>query len=139
MVVRESTSRSMRSNRSVGTSVEVVFRKALWAAGIRGYRKNVRVLPGSPDLAFSKKRVAVFIHGCYWHRCARCQKDAAFKTNEGFWRAKLAANVLRDAASEQRLIDIDYRVVIVWECEVKKNLADSVERVKRALEPDTAQ
>lgn len=136
LVVRESTSRSMRSNRSTETTLEVRFRKALWTAGVRGYRKNVRRLPGSPDIVFTKQRVAVFVHGCYWHRCPRCRKDARFNTNEQYWRSKLSDNVERDASNELKLKDIDFQVVVVWECEVKKDLEGCVRRVKVALGVD---
>jgi DNA mismatch endonuclease (patch repair protein) len=138
LVVRESTTRSMRSNRAKDTALEVGFRRALWAAGVRGYRKHVRALPGSPDLAFTSKKVVVFIHGCYWHRCPRCQKDAHFNTNAQFWHSKLAENVERDAANERKLKDIKFRVLVVWECEVKKDLAGAVRRVKEALGVDNS-
>ncbi|WP_038473213.1 very short patch repair endonuclease [Fimbriimonas ginsengisoli] len=133
LVVKESTSRSMRANRSKDTTLEVTFRKALWRAGIRGYRKHVRSLPGSPDLCFSSKRVAVFMHGCYWHRCPVCKKDAPLKTNVEFWRSKLEASVERDVRSRERLEALGYHVLIIWECEVRKNLESCVERVRTAV------
>ncbi len=138
LIVRESTSRSMRSNRSKETTLEINFRKALWAAGVRGYRKNVRDLPGCPDLLFGRKKLAVFLHGCYWHRCPRCRKDAPLKTNEAFWRSKLASNVDRDMLNEQRLRDLGFSVVVVWECDVRKDIEGSVRRVREALEAEEA-
>ena len=133
LLVRANTTRSMQANRSKETSPEIRFRKALWAAGLRGYRKNVRALPGKPDIVFAGKLVAVFVHGCFWHRCPKCRKDANFNTNEAFWRAKLSANVTRDSDDERELREIHFKVVVVWECEVKKNLELCVQRVKDAL------
>ena len=133
MVVKEATRRSMRANRSSNTSLEVFFRKALWAAGFRGYRKNVRKLPGSPDLVFPKKKLAVFLHGCFWHRCPKCHKDAQFKTNEEFWRAKLAENVNRDTANQHALLDLGFQILVIWECEVKGDLGSTVARVAQVL------
>jgi DNA mismatch endonuclease (patch repair protein) len=133
MVVKESTARSMRSNRSTDNRLEVNFRKALWSSGLRGYRKNVRKLPGCPDVVFGKSGVAVFVHGCYWHRCPKCQKDAPLKTNEAYWRSKLAANVERDAISEERLRALGFYVVVIWECEIRRDIQEAVSRVRDAI------
>lgn len=123
----------MRSNRGTETNLEVRLRNALWASGIRGYRKNVTKLPGRPDVLFGSKRLAVFIHGCYWHRCPRCNKDAKFHTNEAFWRSKLQSNVERDQRNEEALTQLGYRVLVIWECEVKRDLAGCVDQVRDAL------
>lgn len=71
--------------------------------------------------------------GCYWHRCPRCRKDAPLKTNEAFWRSKLASNVDRDALNEQRLRELGFSIVVVWECDVRKELEGSVRRVLDSL------
>jgi len=133
LLVKESTRRSMMANRSSGTSIEISLRRALWAAGIRGYRKNVAKLPGTPDLVFGRQKVAVFVHGCYWHRCPKCRKDAAFKTNEAFWRSKLDENVQRDARNQARLLALGYENLVLWECELKKSIDECVDRVRECL------
>jgi DNA mismatch endonuclease (patch repair protein) len=136
MVVRESTSRSMRSNKGKDNKLEVEFRKALWAAGVRGYRKNVGKLPGRPDLVFRAKKLVVLVHGCFWHRCPKCKRDANFLTNEGYWRSKLDANVERDERNRLELMAQGFEVVEVWECEVRRNLGEAVGRVRAALGKD---
>lgn len=119
--VSDATARSMRSNRSVDTVPERLLRKHLWKRGIRGYRKNVRMLPGAPDLVFGRRRKCIFVHGCFWHGCTACRKQWLPKTNRAYWKAKLDYNKKRDAVNEKRLRDLGYDVLIVWECEVRRD------------------
>ena len=86
-VVKESVRRSMQGNTSTETEPERLLRAALFQSGVRGYRKNVRKLPGTPDVVFGKQKLAVFVHGCYWHRCPRCTRNIHPKTNSKFWQA----------------------------------------------------
>lgn len=123
----------MSSNRSKGTRPEVALRKALWASGLRGYRANLRSVAGTPDVVFTKHRLAVFVHGCFWHACPNCGRFRYPKQNAAYWRQKIEANRVRDAETQRVLIDAGYRTVVVWECEVKKDLAGCVERVRSAL------
>jgi len=119
LFVAEATRRSMQGNRSVGTQPEETLRKALWAAGIRGYRKNVKGLPGKPDIVFPRLKLAVFVHGCYWHQCPICTRNRAPKTNAAYWQAKFAANQERDERNAEGLRGLGYQVLVVWECQVK--------------------
>lgn len=121
--------RSMQGNRGVETRLELSLRKALWAARIRGYRKNVRKLPGKPDLVFGRAKLAVFVHGCYWHQCPRCTRNRTPKTNALYWEAKFAANRERDERSVASLEAMGHRVLVLWECEIKGDLAGCVEKV----------
>lgn len=123
----------MRSNRAKDTGPELTFRKALWTAGLRGYRKNVKSLPGSPDVVFGSAKVAVFVHGCYWHRCPTCTRDLNPKRNAEFWQAKFERNVERDRKAQADLTAMGYRVVVVWECEIKKRIGEAVESVRQAI------
>lgn len=82
-------------------------------------------LPGRPDIVFPTKKVAVFVHGCYWHRHEGCQKTTTPGTNIEFWLTKFAANVERDKRKERQLEEIGWRVKIFWECEIEKD-ADRV-------------
>jgi len=123
----------MKSNRSTDTEPELRLRKTLWALGVRGYRKNVRDLPGRPDLVFRAKRVVFFVDGCYWHRCPRCRKDAPLKTNKEFWQAKLEATVERDRRNDDLLSELDFTVVRLWECDLRADLHACVRRVQAAL------
>jgi DNA mismatch endonuclease (patch repair protein) len=131
--VAEGTAKAMRANRAVETSPEVRLRKALWAAGLRGYRKNVRRLPGVPDVVFGRARLCVFVHGCFWHGCERCARNLSPRQNAAYWQAKVARNRDRDARHEAELAAAGWQVMVVWECELKDDLAAAVERVRRRL------
>ncbi|MGV3614500.1 MAG: very short patch repair endonuclease [Fimbriimonas sp.] len=119
LTVAEATRKSMRANRGTETAPERRLRKALWADGLRGYRKNVRHLPGKPDVVFGRARLAVFVHGCYWHQCPHCTRNLTPKTNAAFWQAKFAANEARDGRNREALAAMGYRVHTVWECQMK--------------------
>lgn len=131
--VSEGTRRSMSSNRSKDTKLELAFRKALWASGLRGYRKNVRRLPGCPDVVFGRHRLAVFINGCYWHGCESCGRFRWPKRNAGFWQSKIERNRMRDAEAIKNLESLGYTAITVWECEIKRSLQGCLERVRMAV------
>ncbi|GIK32988.1 MAG: very short patch repair endonuclease [Armatimonadota bacterium] len=129
--VSEAVRRSMRGNRSKGTSPELRLRKFIWAAGVRGFRTNVRSLPGVPDIVFGKSRVAVFVHGCFWHSCPRCLGSRIPRTNSKYWSKKLSRNRERDAEATHELQLMGYRVHVVWECELRGDrLEETVHRIK---------
>lgn len=116
----------MRANRSV-SAIEIRFRSALWAAGGRGFRTGRR-LPGRPDVVFPGVRLAIFLHGCYWHRCPSCApRDVV--ANAAFWRDKFEANLGRDAAAEIALEADGWSVEIVWEHEVRGDVACAATRI----------
>ncbi|GEM_PF-1171314 len=129
-VVEEATAKTMRANRGQDTKPELALRRALWAAGLRGYRKNRKGLPGRPDVAFGKAKLAVFVHGCYWHQCPRCTRNRSPKTNAAYWQAKFDGNAARDARNLAALHDAGWRTLVVWECELKKDVATVLERVR---------
>ena len=132
-VVAEATRRSMQGNRSTNTSPEVKLRKALWAAGLRGYRKNVRKLPGKPDIVFGRAKLAIFVNGCYWHQCPKCTRNRAPKTNARYWAAKFEANQQRDQRIHAELAALGYVVCVAWECDVKSNLEALLADIKSRL------
>ena len=132
-VVKESVRRSMQSNTSVETEPERLLRAAVYAAGLRGYRKNVRRLPGTPDIVFSRAALVVFVHGCYWHRCPRCTRNVHPQTNAEFWAEKFARNVARDKKNRRELRRMGFRVLVFWECDVRKDVDRCVAKVKLAL------
>jgi DNA mismatch endonuclease (patch repair protein) len=133
LVVREATRRSMQSNTAVGTKPEETLRKELWRAGHRGFRKNVRKLPGSPDILFPKYRLAVFVHGCYWHGCPECIGGRIPKTNREYWRAKIARNIERDEQSIALLNELGYRTLTIWECQIRADVNESVRLISLEL------
>lgn len=134
LVVAEATAKAMRGNRGRDTKPEIALRKALWAAGLRGYRKNVRRLPGTPDIVFGRARAVVFVHGCFWHGCPACTRNLAPKTNAAYWSAKRAQNAERDARHQAELARQGYRVLVVWECELAGGLPEVVARVRGLLD-----
>ena len=112
----EQRSALMARVKGVDTKPEMYVRRALHARGYR-YRVHVANLPGRPDLVFRKRRTAVFVHGCFWHRHG-CKRSSEPKTRTDYWRDKFAANVARDKRNEERLVRDGWRVFVVWECEI---------------------
>lgn len=131
LVVREQVRRSMQSNRGTGTQPEERLRRALRDLGTTGYRKNVRGLPGTPDIVFPAAKLAVFVHGCFWHGCRLCGTYRVPKTNEAFWREKVRRNQERHQARLEELDGLGYRTLTFWECQLKADL-DAVARLIRA-------
>jgi DNA mismatch endonuclease, patch repair protein len=127
-------SRIMRSVRRANTNPELAVRKSLHAFGLR-YRIHRKDLPGTPDIVFPSQRLAIFIHGCFWHRHVNCAASSTPKTNVEFWQKKFAANVLRDARNSDALKSAGWRVMTVWECETNKpaSLNAQIKKVRRAL------
>ncbi|MDP9440574.1 MAG: very short patch repair endonuclease [Actinomycetota bacterium] len=107
--------------RSKNTKPELAVRSALHALGYR-FRLHRKDLPGKPDVVLPKHRAAVFVHGCFWHQHPGCAKATLPKNNAEFWREKLEGNVARDARNRERLRKLGWRPIVVWECEVKRDL-----------------
>lgn len=112
-----------------GTWPELTLRKALWQAGLR-YRVHSK-LPGTPDLAFPRSKVAVFVDGCFWHCCPLHGRKP--KSNEQFWRIKLARNMARDREVDSQLAEAGWLPLRLWEHEVRETLGACVERVTEAV------
>ncbi len=127
---KEVRSRNMARIRSVNSRPEEIVRRYLFAHGLR-YRKNVRAIPGCPDIVLRKYRVIIFVHGCFWHHhdCGRFVWPA---TNESYWRKKIARNVTRDEENMRLLSYAGWRVFVIWECELKKDVAE--ENLRRLYE-----
>lgn len=115
----EKRSAVMRRVKGRDTSPELAVRRILRAAGI-GYRLGGMGLPGRPDVVMKGRSVALFVHGCFWHGhdCPRGSRQP--KTNAGYWIAKIARNRARDAANAKALHAMSWRVVTVWECEMRR-------------------
>lgn len=108
-------SRMMAGIGGRNTKPEIIVRKALFAAGFR-FRLHRRDLPGRPDVVLPGRRVAVFVHGCFWHAHPGCRYATTPATRREFWGAKLAANVERDRRARDALLSAGWRVLVVWEC-----------------------
>lgn len=102
---------------SQGSTPERRVRTVLRALGKTGYRLHRKDLPGTPDISFIGQRLAIFVHGCFWHGhdCKRGAREP--KTNADYWRAKIARNIRRDAENRDALTELGYRIVTIWECE----------------------
>ena len=131
--LNENVSRVMSSNKAKNTKPELRLRKALYAEGIRGYRLNWKKAPGRPDIAFPGKKIAIFINGCYWHRCPHCELPLP-KTNKEFWEEKFDKNIKRDIKKEKELLDLGWIVLVFWECKIKTNMKDCTNKIKAILE-----
>ena len=108
----------MRAVKSRDTTPELIFRKALFAEGLR-YRLHDKTLPGKPDLVLPKFKAVIFVHGCFWHG-HDCPRGARVpKSNTEYWLDKIARNKARDKRNITTLEDAGWRVRIVWECSVK--------------------
>ena len=110
--------RIMSAVRGRNTKPEMVVRRLLHSMGYR-YRLHSKDLPGNPDIVFRSRRKANFVHGCFWHRHRGCPKTTTPKTRTDFWSEKFDRNVERDRLVEQRLVQMGWRSLVVWECETR--------------------
>jgi DNA mismatch endonuclease (patch repair protein) len=108
----------MRRIRKVDTKPELAVRRAAHVAGLR-FRLHRNDLPGSPDLVFPNRRVALFVHGCFWHQHEGCPLCRQPKSRLEYWLPKLRRNQERDARLATLLADLEWSVMIVWECETR--------------------
>ena len=108
----------MAAVRSKDTKPELAVRSLVHALGYR-YRLHVSSLPGKPDLVFPGRRKIIFVHGCFWHRHARCRYATSPKTRSDFWQEKFLTNVVRDRRTRQELKKLGWRILTVWQCELK--------------------
>ena len=125
---KEVRSKNMSHIRSTNTKPEETVRKYLFSRGLR-YRKNVRKLPGCPDIVLPKYKTIVFVNGCFWHMHAGCKYARIPSSNTSYWRPKLLRNVERDKVNQQKLQDMGYRVFVVWECELKNNKEERLDKL----------
>lgn len=115
---------NMSRIRSRDTQPELVVRYLLYSAGYR-YRIAPKYIKGHPDLYLASRRCAIFVHGCFWHRHEGCPTATMPKTNTAFWMDKFKRNVSRDRETENELKSDGIRVLVIWECTVRKALKDS--------------
>jgi DNA mismatch endonuclease (patch repair protein) len=120
--------------RGKNTTPELRVRRMAHALGLR-FRLHASDLPGTPDLIFPSRNLAVFVHGCYWHRHSACAK--ASPPSSPFWAAKFTSNVARDERAQSELHSLGWNVVVIWECETKKpnNLRAIISRRVKKRKP----
>ena len=105
--------------RSSGTKPEEMVRKYLFSKGLR-YRKNVKTLPGKPDIVLPKYKTVVFVNGCFWHGHSNCKYFVMPKSNIEFWQQKISRTIVRDNEAYENLYELGWNVLIIWECQLKK-------------------
>lgn len=119
------------------TKPELIVRRVLLNLGIR-YRLHSAALPGRPDVVISKRKLALFVHGCFWHRHEGCRRSSTPKTRAQFWQEKFDANVSRDARNIKALHNLSWNAEVIWECETR-DAALLERRIKRILEENPVQ
>lgn len=128
---RAAVRKSMQGNKRRDTKPELLVRQRLRAAGLTGYRLDWAKAPGRPDIAFPGRRIAIFVNGCYWHRCPHCNPSMPSKNVE-FWEAKFRRNVERDKRALAELEELGWCAITIWECELKRDRID--ETMARVIE-----
>ena len=131
-ISREQRSRLMARIRSKDTTPELQMRSVLHRAGYR-FRIHVGTLPGRPGSVMRRHRAVVFVHGCFWHRHRGCRIATMPKSRVGFWTRKFRANVARDRRHRKELEALGWKVIVVWECELRKSAGGVLRRVEAEL------
>ena len=115
----EQRSRCLSAVKGKDTKPEMIVRKYLFSKGLR-YRLHVRSLPGNPDIVLPKYKTVVFINGCFWHGHEGCKYYRLPKSNVEFWESKITNNKNRDVLNEIKLKELGWRVIRIWECEIRR-------------------
>jgi DNA mismatch endonuclease, patch repair protein len=125
----------MKKIKAKDTKAEVRLRLTLWHLGYR-YRKNVKKLPGCPDVVFTRAKIVIFIDGEFWHGFNWIEKKASIKSNRDFWIPKIERNMQRDKQNKQVLENLGYIVIRFWEKEVKEDLNGCIQVIQKHLKRD---
>jgi len=130
--ISEQRHKIMSHNRSNNTSIEILLRRALWHAGIR-YRKNFKILPGKPDIAITKYKIAIFCDGEFWHGKNWETKKNKIKTNHDFWISKIERNIIRDNKNDKKLMNMGWVVLHFWGDDIKNKPEDCLNEIKETI------
>ena len=136
MDVHDKKTRSYNMSRIKGknTKPEEIVRKFLFSKGFR-YRINDKRLPGTPDIVLPKYKTTIFVNGCFWHGHKGCRYFVWPQNNADFWKEKITANIGRDRRKETELNNLGWRVIVIWECQLKQqSRADTLESLFNELE-----
>lgn len=117
--------------KSKNTKPEIVVRKLLYSKGYR-YRIHYK-LTGKPDIVFTKKKIVIFVNGCFWHGHKNCKESHIPKTNSKFWKEKILKNIDRDYKNEKELTKSGWKVLTFWECSLEKKLDTQLNRLLKIL------
>lgn len=127
-------SRCMAAIKGKDTKPEMIVRKYLFSRGMR-FRVQVRKLPGTPDIVLPKYKTVIFVNGCFWHGHEDCKYFRLPKSNVEFWKEKIGRNIERDRESMQALLDLGWKIIRVWECELrnKANREDTLNKIYKSI------
>lgn len=128
----EKRSWNMSRIKGKDTKIEVEVRKYLFSKGYR-FRKNDKRYPGKPDIVLPKYHVAIFVHGCFWHRHEGCKDATTPKTRTEFWLEKFDKNVKNDRIKQEKLRKLGWKVIVIWECEINKDLIKTMEWLEQEI------
>jgi DNA mismatch endonuclease, patch repair protein len=128
----EQRSQIMKKIKGKSTKPEILLSKALWAKGFR-YRKNYTQLPGKPDIAITKYKIAIFVDGEFWHGYDWGKKKDRIVANRDYWIPKIEKNIQRDTNNNKKLEEIGWKVIRFWERDVNKNLAECVLKTRNNI------
>jgi len=128
----EKISRVMSANKGKNTKPELILRKTLYHSGLPGYRLHWKKAPGKPDICYPSRKLAIFINGCFWHRCPYCNPPMP-KSNTAFWEEKFMRNFERDKRKINELESEGWKVIVFWECEIKNELERSIRKVSAKI------
>jgi len=128
----EKRSWNMSRIKGKDTKIEVEVRKYLFSKGYR-FRKNDKRYPGKPDIVLPKYHVAIFVHGCFWHRHEGCKDATTPKTRTEFWLEKFDKNVKNDQIKQEKLRELGWKVIVIWECELKRSFQKTMDKVEKEL------
>jgi DNA mismatch endonuclease, patch repair protein len=128
----ERRSWNMSRIRSRDTGPERQLRSMLHRAGFR-FRLHDRSLPGTPDIVMKRHNAVILVHGCYWHRHDGCSNSTTPSTRTDFWKSKFEATVARDKRNADALQELGLRVIVIWECELKKNPNTVMSEIRNRL------
>lgn len=128
-VSQKRRSEIMSHIQSQNTSIELLVRKQLFAQGFR-FRVNYKKLPGKPDIVFTRKKVAIFIHGCFWHgHDTGCRYSHVPQSRTEYWSEKISRTKERDKNHINELTSNGWCALTIWECEIRKNLQNVIDRI----------
>ena len=130
--VSEQRSRNMSAIKSKNTKPEIKVRKVLHSMGYR-FRLHSKDLPGSPDIVLPKYKTVIFVHGCFWHRHQNCKYASTPKTRQEFWNKKFNENINRDKINQENLSSKGWKIIIIWECEIKNKKINLEQIFKKVI------
>lgn len=137
MDVHDRATRSYNMSRIKGknTKPEDIVAKYLFAHGFR-YRRNVKKLPGTPDIVLKKYKTVIFVNGCFWHAHEGCRYFVLPEENREFWNEKLLRNRERDAEKQKQLQELGWNIIVIWECELKSSKEERLEALTKEITGD---